>query len=279
MTSSNASKACAYCGSSGAFTREHVISKFLYRDYPEQKFGYHPQADRYLTHEAVVRDVCQGCNTGPLSQLDNYGRDFVEMNRCYRQFRTRTEIVLRYEYDELMRWLLKISYNAMRATHRDTSDILPWVPFILGGGKRPSSAEVFVEVVRDHPISVEDRNSLAGNLKGARWLPSLRFRVGGVSGLAPYGRAAARYVTINAFYFYVFWAIPGTGDVAAALQAFRRAVPQAYRLSPGATYRRFRVSKRTVADAMRDQALVEMPAWKRHVTEQKRRQKPDGIDK
>ena len=70
-----------------------------------------------------------------------------------------------------------------------------------------------------------------------------------------------------------------TDDVAAALQAFRRAVPQAYRLSPGATYRRFRVSKRTVLDAMRDQALVEMPAWKRHMTEQKRRQKPDGIDK
>jgi hypothetical protein len=269
MTHSDASKACAYCGSSGPFTRDHVFSKFLYRDYPDHKFGYRPQANRYLTHEAVVRDVCQVCNNGPLSQLDNYGRAFVEMNRCNRQFRTRAEIVLRYEYEVLMRWLLKVSYNGIRATNRDTSAILPWVPFILDGGKRPYPAEIFVEVVRNHPVSAEDRHSLQGKLKGARSLPSLRFRVGGVSGPALSGRAAVRYVTINAFYLYVLWALPGTGDVATALEAFRRAVPQAYRLSPRATSRRFRVSKRTVLDALRDQAFVEMPAWRRHMTEDK----------
>src|SRR5215469_14271461 len=132
MPNSDASKACAYCGSSGPFTRDLVFSKFLYRDYPEHKFGYHPQKDRYLTRETVVRDVCQVCNTGPLSQLDNYGRAFLEINRCYRQFRARAEILLRYEYDPLMRWLLKVSYNGIRATSRDTSSILPWVPFLLG---------------------------------------------------------------------------------------------------------------------------------------------------
>lgn len=80
----NIIKTCAYCGSRGPFSREHVIPAFLYRQYPDQKFGLHPKASRYIEWEAVVGDVCSACNSGSLSSLDAYAKAFTERNRCHR---------------------------------------------------------------------------------------------------------------------------------------------------------------------------------------------------
>jgi len=157
MKRKDSTKLCAYCGGGGSLTREHIIPDFLYRQYPEHKFGYHSKARRYLKYEAKIHDVCMDCNSGPLSALDAYGKSFVEENHCHRQFVERRDIHIWYDYDMLLRWLLKISYNMIRASGRETTSIKPWVEFILNNQRRPGSSEICVEIIRNERISREDR--------------------------------------------------------------------------------------------------------------------------
>src|SRR5262245_37975395 len=54
LTSNLMARTCAYCGNPGPLTREHVVPDFLYRDFPDQKLGYHEQAKKFLTFDAMV---------------------------------------------------------------------------------------------------------------------------------------------------------------------------------------------------------------------------------
>ena len=71
-------------------TKEHIFPSFLYRQFPDHKFGYNPRADRFLTCEAQIRDVCQRCNNGTLSELDAYAKRFLTSIACEQTYRSRT---------------------------------------------------------------------------------------------------------------------------------------------------------------------------------------------
>lgn len=53
-------------------TKEHILPRFLYRQFPTQKTGYNARAGKFMTWEPQVRDVCEACDSGPLSFLDSY---------------------------------------------------------------------------------------------------------------------------------------------------------------------------------------------------------------
>src|SRR5882724_13273323 len=62
---------CAYCGSAGPLTKEHICPDFLIRESP----GYRTFVDRARderVHKSppTIRDVCGRCNNGALSALD-----------------------------------------------------------------------------------------------------------------------------------------------------------------------------------------------------------------
>ena len=71
---------CAYCSNEAELTREHIVPNFLYRANPRAKFGFNPKADRFITWEAQIKDVCLKCNGHHLSKLDSYAHQFCSEN-------------------------------------------------------------------------------------------------------------------------------------------------------------------------------------------------------
>jgi hypothetical protein len=269
-------KTCAYCGSSGPFSREHIIPDFLYRQYPDQKFGYNEKAGGYVEWEGVVKDVCTTCNSGALSDLDAYAKSFTEKNRCHRTFQSRPTILLYYDYDLLLRWLLKCTYNAMRHADRDTSEISKNTSYILGSGPLPFKPELYVELIRDEPIPERKRHTLPGELKDMPFIPSKVFRLGEVSSLNLDYPCFSRFVAINAYYFYfmLFPLITDPEEFRAVLNTLRHLCPQIVRLKPTKRSVDVRVSKRTALDAKESQLLWELPAWRKYLSQRESEKGP-----
>lgn len=262
-------KSCAYCGGSGRLTKEHILPAFLFRRYPEQRSGIPPKSHKVAKFEGTIKDVCGSCNSGPLSELDAYAQAFTEQNRCDRTFeRKRPSLLILYEYEMLLRWLLKISFNAMRAVDR-TNEISKSVGFILGAGPLSFDCEIFVEVIRNVPIADHQRHKLPASLKNSSSLTAHRFRLGGFGFSGGENVSVCRFVAINAFYFYVML-FPLTTQIEERekiLLMFRRGFPYAFRLKPARRSVNVKVSKNTLDDVYREQFLRELPAWKEYFSQ------------
>ncbi len=207
--SSPGRNACAYCGKVGVLTREHLLADFLYRESPDQKLGYNQRADKFMTWEPVARDVCEICNNGPLSMLDNYARNFLSSIDYKRTYPVTVSLAFEYNYDSLLRWLLKVSYNAARALSTVQPLLQDCVRYIRDGGDRPSVAFLALEVVRDTPIADNDRPGLPLEARAWRFIPTKMFRVG-YGGLNTSATDAIgvpdyylRFVAMNAWQFYI----------------------------------------------------------------------------
>ena len=108
MVSQNAMSAtCAYCSSEAELTREHIVPNFLYRANPRAKFGFNPKADRFITWEAQIKDVCLNCNGLYLSKLDSYAHQFCLENGIDRPITDEKTIRFVYDFSLLSRFLLK----------------------------------------------------------------------------------------------------------------------------------------------------------------------------
>lgn len=258
------SRRCAYCGESGPLTREHVVPDFLYRDHPDQKLGYNQNAKKFLTFEAIVRDVCSSCNSGVLSSLDAYGQEFVRENRCDRTFTKRPTLLIRYEHELLLRWLLKLSYNAVRFAGRDPGLLASCTGYVRGVGPLPHQATLLVEVVRDAVLAEELPYSSPDASGVTNRLSAQRFRFGEARTLEGARLSGqCRLIALNAFYFYIILLPPPAGHAGgiSPFRALRDIAPQAVRLPPGKRGVRVRVAKRTIVDAYRHQAEEDLPAW------------------
>ena len=96
-------RSCAYCGTEGNLTREHVFPGFI--DSRERTRTGEPMISNVRDHgkekivggELTVADVCAACNNGLLSHLDNYGSALFD-----RYFANTVEPgeLIRFEYDE-----------------------------------------------------------------------------------------------------------------------------------------------------------------------------------
>ncbi len=126
---------CAYCGSSGPLTREHLWPASLHRRLMESNndpkgLFWLRRANAEIESEPKLRDVCQGCNNGVLSQLDAYVCELFD--RSFIHIHQRHAIVrFEYDYHRLKRWLLKMSFNSARVhTSMDLfvyQDLLPYI--------------------------------------------------------------------------------------------------------------------------------------------------------
>jgi hypothetical protein len=147
---------CAYCGNARLLTREHVWPRgFLVRG--KYAIKYSRKADKTFRGDLVVRDVCSVCNSGPLSNLDSYACSLFDryFSKEVEFFQT---IQFDYEYGMLLRWLIKVSYNAARATNPHDSRLLSlYTPAILCESEcSPIYANVFLATVG--PETVLDKN-------------------------------------------------------------------------------------------------------------------------
>lgn len=125
--------ACAYCGVEKALTREHVWPKGLITrvDY---NLRYSEKTNKVFSGDLIIKDVCADCNNGSLSKLDDYGVALYDSN-LGRFDRPRESVLFEYDYGQLSRWLLKISYNASRGSGLDSDILGRYAPILIAGGE------------------------------------------------------------------------------------------------------------------------------------------------
>lgn len=145
---------CAYCGEilGSAFhsrTDEHIIPDSLLKLYPEQDISIH-KTSRFVDNRGMtISDVCSSCNNGVLSELDLYGKQFIESNFYipykFSDYYTVFDITLNFNL--YTRWLLKIVYNSIRCDKCDTKYICKCIPYILGNDATyPTSVSILLGV-------------------------------------------------------------------------------------------------------------------------------------
>ena len=131
---------CAYCKLERPSTKEHIIPAFLYRfqkEAGEGVLGWNDVAEKMLNYEAVIGDVCGTCNGGVLSMLDSAGKCLLERSRVLVHNYTRSNIEIRYNYDILTRWLIKLSFNSARIKGELDYLFENYIEYILKGEPRP----------------------------------------------------------------------------------------------------------------------------------------------
>ena len=122
---------CAYCDLPCPPTREHVVPRW-YSETPGEADTFSARAPvTHLRGDLVVKDVCRSCNSGTLATLDAYGKGLYE--RYFTAAAYAGEIVeFEYDYDRLVRWLLKLSFNSARAQNADVRVLREFRKCILG---------------------------------------------------------------------------------------------------------------------------------------------------
>jgi hypothetical protein len=187
---------CAYCGSNGPFTREHILPKCLYQRTPHIKFQILEAVPQKIVEgEVTIRDVCASCNNGNLSGLDAY---FCDLYDTYFQYFVQKNQTIKFEYDffRLTRWLLKTSYNSARV-HNSDQLLANYKNYILRGEPEPRDIGVFVQLIIPYHYHIRsDPTNYEINPEVTRITTfeyqSNRYKIG-----------LGRMVSINSYYFYI----------------------------------------------------------------------------
>ncbi|MCD6076076.1 MAG: hypothetical protein K0R89_14 [Ramlibacter sp.] len=138
---------CSYCGEAGRATREHVVPAFLLahqKSIGARPEGWNDAARKVVQGDAVIRDVCAECNNGTLSRLDEYGKTLLTSAGVLTSNFVRRRVEFSYDYDLLLRWVLKIVYNSARASHSADDLYRAYLPYILESDSRPASVALGV---------------------------------------------------------------------------------------------------------------------------------------
>jgi hypothetical protein len=154
----------------------------------------------------------------------------------------------------------------MRAADRDLEAISKCKDFILGSESVPYHPEIFVEVIRNVPISDRARHKRPSSIKNAESLTAHRFRLGIFGFPGSQAASACRFVAINAFYFYVLLFPAGLRreELDQTRVGFRNSVRYGLRLRADRKAVYVKLSKNTLDDVYRQQFLREWPAWKEY---------------
>lgn len=177
---------CAYCLSTGPLTREHIWPRSFIERLPGYSARYAGAAHKFVQGELTVRDVCAKCNSGPLSSLDSYASKLLD--KSWAQIpRPGEELTMAYDYDLLVRWLVKVSYNASRASGVADPFLPPLSGYILGTLPRPEDLSVLLHIVGTESTA----------------LPPLSVRAGRVQIPVDTSWLSLRLISINSFYFFI----------------------------------------------------------------------------
>lgn len=155
-------RVCVYCGRSGSkITREHLWPSALHsrlqvaRDQRQNHFWSARERQKDIQSEPTIRDVCDKCNNGPLSELDAYICALWDTQ--FKAIRARGEsVVFTYDYKLLTRWLLKLCFNSSRIHKNDHFVYADYVNYILKGGPHIGQFCVFLQIVPPGSIPIRD---------------------------------------------------------------------------------------------------------------------------
>lgn len=152
---------CAFCGTEGKMSREHVIPKGFINNmnFKELTVWLDKAPSKVINSELMVKDVCAECNNGQLSQLDEYALKLIIDYNKKISFETK-KVFLKYNYDLLTRWLLKVCYNSARAndSQYDIALYQRNIGYILEGKEAETKIDVyalFMETAYDEKMKEE----------------------------------------------------------------------------------------------------------------------------
>ena len=163
---------CAYCDATGDLTNEHVVPDFYHKTFGETISIVKTQTEeKAISNPQEIKDVCANCNNVPLSRLDNYLAALTD-----KYFSTIVQLGDRvrfeYEFDRLLRVLLKVAYNVARTRKWPIAVFHEAREFILGEKPRPSGFRVFLQLLVPTPA----RNTNLPLTPGTTEVPPLLWR-------------------------------------------------------------------------------------------------------
>ncbi|MBU5676820.1 hypothetical protein KQI88_10355 [Alkaliphilus sp. MSJ-5] len=111
---------CAYCKEDKNSSKEHIISDSVLELFPECDLTIDSVRNRQYKADPVIKDVCSNCNNNRLSYIDGYAKHMISQYfaKAYEQDDT---LEFEYEYDKLLKVLMKFTYNDLRSHKNDIS--------------------------------------------------------------------------------------------------------------------------------------------------------------
>lgn len=141
---------CAYCGSAEGLTREHIWpSCLLDREDDDDRFSSvrTREGEKLVAGELTVRDVCSKCNNESLSVLDAYFCGLYDDTIQY-YAQPGKLVVFKFDYDRLLRWLLKVGYNSARARKWPVKPTMSILDYVLHGGEGRRDLALMLQLIR-----------------------------------------------------------------------------------------------------------------------------------
>lgn len=166
-------KICAFCFQNNKLTREHVWPKGILKRFPTYRGRFFEKADKVIDSDHVIKDVCVTCNNGVLSELDAYGCMLLD-SYFHKVAEPGFKVPFEYDYDNLVKWLLKIAYNTARTSANPNLSLLrPFAPYIIRQSTRPSGTELYLDIVT---------HSMIPTINGVKKFPATAVRSARVVG-------------------------------------------------------------------------------------------------
>lgn len=138
-------KKCSYCGKESKLTKEHIWPKCIIKRAPELEMKYLQSQNKVFTRELMIADVCSDCNNTKLSHLDSYICGLYD--QYFGNFREKENFEFAYNYDLLLRSLLKITYNSSRTVTKNNNFFEKFKDYILNGGKTREDIIIKLDIV------------------------------------------------------------------------------------------------------------------------------------
>lgn len=182
-------KKCAYCDTATKLTKEHIWPKCLITRMPNLTFRYIGGQDKFVTSELTISDVCSKCNNEKLSKLDSYFCSLYD--KYFKNFHEeKKQFVFEYDYNLLLRSLLKIIFNSSRTINSEDNYFENFKHFIINGNETWGNVIIILDIItpwitngiKVYPASMRCGTADAG-IKNENFIISA--------------------VTVNSYYFYI----------------------------------------------------------------------------
>lgn len=182
-------KKFAYCNKEKKLTKEHIWPKCIINRMPELEAKYLDSQKIFIPTELVISDVCSDCNNIKLSVLDSYlCRLYDEYFKIY--IENKKDFIFEYDYELLLRSLLKITYNSSRTVKKDENDFTKYRKFILNGGENYENILIKLDII------------LPSIIDGLKVYPKSA-RCGSIDIGVNSDNFILRMISINSYYFFI----------------------------------------------------------------------------
>jgi len=249
-------RTCAYCGKSETLTREHVTPNFIYKylKINGMHTGWNNRIETYKNNlENKIKDVCAECNNDNLSELDAYGKEFIDRNYLYKQQYLK-QVSLTYEYHNLSRWLLKILYNSSRLSQYQNVNFKYFLSYILSGENQPDIRYLGIIVVVLKPKRHFKNEKLPCKpflVNGKIYTNPFQFRIFNIPAFNNLD-CSIKCVSIGGIQFHVVFVSRNklVGHASSVIKKYAKLYKNSYILQPNKKYVTIKVTDITWVDSL-----------------------------